>query len=116
MSYINLFLIAWSLTVLTETSTYVILIKWWQNKTSCRQILFAGILTSSCTLPYLWFVLPEFWSGQWLIFWGELLVFLIEIVILNGLLNLGWKKSLLLSLIANLASYGLGLVIMPYLF
>jgi len=80
-----------------------------------EQVLFAGLFTSTCTIPYLWFVMPSLWTGNELILWGELIVFGVEIVILNGVLKLGWKRSLWLSLMANLASYGLGLIVMPYL-
>lgn len=113
MTYVQLFITAWILTVLTETLVYFGLIKIWKTEIENWRIIFAGIITSSCTIPYLWFVMPNFWSGNELILIGELIVFLVEILILNGILNLDWKKSLILSLLANLASYGLGLMVMP---
>ncbi len=70
MSYMQLFFIALSLTVILEMLTYTGLVKLWKTKNTAQEVVFAGIFTSSCTLPYLWFVMPNFWQGNELILIG----------------------------------------------
>lgn len=75
------------------------------------KIIFIGFLASALTLPYLWFVLPAYINVGYYAYIGEFLVFLFEALVYNQLLNTKINKSLLISFIANLASFVIGLII-----
>lgn len=72
------------------------------------RILFAGLLASFATLPYLWFVLPLYLKHRYYLWIGEAGVTLIEMVILRQLLSLNWKQAFLISQACNLVSFLLG--------
>ena len=120
MIYEVQFLIALFLTVLIETITLFIVIRYLfkiNNKKIGNIILiFLGIFCSTCTLPYLWFVLPAFIQNFYVLaLIGEPAVFIIEAIIYYFVLNLGIKKSLIVSLLCNLMSFLIGLLILPWL-
>jgi hypothetical protein len=69
-------------------------------------------LASFATIPYLWYILPLFWRGYTLIFIGEGLVAIVEMVILKNILKIDWSKALMFSLIANVASFLVGLLVL----
>lgn len=76
-------------------------------------ILFAGILASFTTLPYLWFVLPRLISNKFAyIAIGELSVVLIESLVYYFIFRIKYSYTLLISVICNLCSFLAGLVIM----
>jgi len=78
------------------------------------EILFAGFLCSFATLPYVWFLFPilaKIGSHSLYIWSAEISVTLIESAILYKLLRLGYKEALILSVCANIASYGLGILL-----
>jgi len=52
------------------------------------RMLFAGLLCTALTLPYLWFVLPPFVDAAYYPLIGEALVVVVEAVVLNRLLGL----------------------------
>jgi hypothetical protein len=77
-------------------------------QTPKSRLLLTGILASGLTLPYLWFVMPAFipgWAGMII---GEIVVWLVEMLLYRGILRCGWGQAALLSLATNLASYVIG--------
>jgi hypothetical protein len=115
MSYETRFLIALFLTVVIEAIVLVLIMRYFFKikKISIFQIVFVGILASALTLPYLWFVLPNYLNGYYYILIGELAVAVLEGVIYWRIFNLRFYKALTLSLIANAVSLSLGWIIMP---
>lgn len=116
MEYEVLFSRALILTILIETIILFIFIKYLfkisKEKIPNSKLIFAGIFASSLTLPYLWFILPYVINDRiYFIIFGELAVFLAESLFYKFYLNISFKKSLILSFICNLVSFGLGLVV-----
>lgn len=96
-----------------EISVMLFLIRGvFHEKISVRCIIFTGICTTGMTLPYLWFVLPDYLSGVPYLVTGELLVVLIETVIMNQFLQLNLKKALVCSFLVNVASFLFGGIIL----
>jgi len=114
MSYEQKFLVALFLTLIVEVPLVLFFVRYiYKHKNiGISNIIFIGILASALTLPYLWFVLPTFISNQvaYQII-GEFLVILIEASIYYKLLKLKTAEALLVSLVANIASVVLGLLL-----
>jgi hypothetical protein len=112
------FLISLAITVVVETAVIMCCIRFLFKipslQLSLRRCLFAGFFASFATLPYLWFVLPAFVHPYPLqVTAGEFGVFIIEAVAYQFLLNLPFRKTVILSFLANLASIIVGLFLVP---
>jgi hypothetical protein len=108
------FLISLLLTLLAEMPVVFVLVRYFFKYKNIKtsQILFVGILASALTLPYLWFVLPSFISNRtFYMVLGESLVILTEAIIYFKLLKLKLSDAFIVSLIANIASIILGLLL-----
>lgn len=120
MIYEYHFLLALLVTVMVETAllfaTVRYLLKIDRAYITDSLLLFAGLFSSFATLPYLWFVLPMFIKTAFsLVGIGEFSVILVEAIFYFFLLELKWKKVLMLSFICNFASYLAGLAVGPIL-
>ena len=114
MGYEKKFILSLLLTLIIEVPVIFILIRYFcKNKNiKTKNIVFVGVLASSLTLPYLWFVLPAFIFNRTIyIILGESLVVLVEAIIYLKLLKLKIFDSFIISLFANLASVIVGLLI-----
>ena len=79
---------------------------------SLLRVIGAGVLPSAATLPYFWFVLPAFIQNYLpRVVIGEISIFLIEAILLRLIITIPLKYCMLLSLLANGASIGAGLVV-----
>jgi hypothetical protein len=108
------FLISLLLTLIVEIPILLILVKYFlkDKRNSVIHIIIVGLLASALTLPYLWFVLPPFINVNYYIYIGEILVFLIESLVYYKFLNIRFNKALIISFIANLVSFVLGIIIL----
>jgi hypothetical protein len=113
-----LFLVALAVTVIVETAVILAMIRFVYKvpaiNLSLARTLFAGFFASFATIPYLWFVLPAFlspYSVQVLV--GETGAILFEAIAYVFLFNLPFRRTIILSLVANLASITVGLLILP---
>jgi hypothetical protein len=79
-----------------------------RNDVPAIRIIFAGILASALTLPYLWFVLPPYIGTTYYLLIGELFVIAVESVILNQILRIRPGLSIALSAVMNTASFVVG--------
>ena len=108
------FCIAWILTILIETLVLFVIAKLFRknNQISNLRLLLVWILASTVTLPLLWFVLPLFIVDEicYIIVW-ELLVTLIEVFIIKYWLKISWWKAVLASVVCNLCSFLIWLII-----
>ena len=108
------FLIAWILTILIETIVLFIIAKlfWKKDQISNKRLIIIWILASTITLPLLRFVLPLFVTDEtiYIVVW-ELTVTLIEIFIIKYWLKISRWKAIIASIICNLCSYLLGVLI-----
>jgi len=114
MLYEQKFLFSLLLTLIVEIPIAVFLVrylyKYKEIKTS--KIVFVGLIASTLTLPYFWFILPAYIVSRSLyIFIGEILIIFIEATIYSQFFELKLSKAFIVSLVANIASIFLGLVI-----
>jgi len=116
-NYTIFFLFALIATIIIETLVLLALLKLiWRKKgrgIKAGNIILTGIIASALTIPYLWFVLPDFLNGVSYIAIGEIAVVLVESLIIFWILKLKWPFALLLSFICNLVSYLLGVLVIP---
>ena len=110
---INLW-IAWLLTILIETIILFAIAKLFRKKDQISnwRLILIWVLASTITLPLLRFVLPLFVKDwvEYVIIW-ELLVTLIEIFIIKYWLKISRWKAILASVICNLCSFLLWLLV-----
>jgi hypothetical protein len=108
------FWIAWILTILIETIVLFAIAKIFRKKDqiSNKRLILIWILASSITLPLLRFVLPLFVTDEtiYMVAW-ELAVTLIEIFIIKYWLKISRGKAILASVICNLCSFLLWLLV-----
>ena len=115
MDYLSLFLFSLLFTILVETlALFVIARRWFcwpARRVSDSLLLFLGIFTSGCTLPYVWFVLPDLLpQGLAYAVAAESFAVLAEALIYFMVLRIRPQQALLLSLVCNMLSFGLGLL------
>jgi len=112
MTYEQSFLISLLISLVIEIPIVFLLAKYIYKKIDKGGIIFASVIASVLTLPYLWFVLPAYLSGDRLIFiiCGELAVIIIETFIYYKLLKLKVRQAFIVSFVANLASALIGLL------
>ncbi len=113
--YVLEFLKALGLTLALEVPVLVLLIrkefKIPSLKIPSAKLLFIGLIASTSTIPYLWFVLPHFIQDYNLyLLVGEVSVTLLEAVLYYCFLNLNVKRALSLSLLCNGISFLFGLL------
>jgi len=72
---------------------------------SFQKIIFAGIIASALTLPYLWFILPSYILSNYYIYVGEILVVIVESFIYKQLLELKFNHALIISFVCHLSSF-----------
>lgn len=112
LSYGLLFLSSLTLTIVVETT--VLIVVWnflFRDKIKIKEIFYWGIIINLFSLPYLWFVFPLLIPFDYFILLGELLVMLIEGAILSKALGISFKKSLPLSILINVVSYLIGMLV-----
>ena len=117
MLYEYEFLISLAFTLFIEIIILYILIRCFCKdegaKISNSLLVFTGFLSSFATLPYLWFIIPLFIKtrSQYILF-GESFVILLESLIIFFLLRVNLKKSFSISLICNILSFLMGLILL----
>lgn len=117
MDYLSLFFFSLFFTILAETLALFLLARRWfcwpQRRMPGRLLLFAGILASACTLPYVWFVFPALFASRLpYIIAAESFAVLAEALIYLMVLRIPLKEAFLLSLACNALSFGLGLLLL----
>ena len=113
MSYGFYFFLSLLLTLAVEIPVLFVAAKYFLKiKIQAKEILYWSVFVNLFSLPYLWFVFPLFISSHNYILIGEILVVLIETIILLKVLKINFKNAIILSLIANIASYLVGLTVL----
>jgi hypothetical protein len=90
------------ITIIIEFLIYLLFIK-----KQYKKLLIYSILINSFTNP----LANLFFSLNYNIFIIELFVFLIEVVLIKYLFNLRLKKSIIISFLANLISFLIGIIL-----
>jgi hypothetical protein len=112
MIYENIFLLALALTLAIEIPTAVLLLK----DLARRDVALTAFTASFATLPYLWFVLPNYIVSAHYLLIGEVFVIAFEAAVYNQFLKTGIRPALAVSAIANTASFLAGMVFLRSLF
>jgi len=113
MDYEILFLKALAITVLVETLVLLLIARLaLKSPASLFRLIFAGIICSAATLPYLWFIFPRILHDRTaMIVIGELSVVLAEAGLYLLILGVDWKKAFIFSACCNSASMAAGLLV-----
>ena len=116
LDFTHSFLQSLVFTTAVETATILIVIRKIFKKStrdvSIQKLIGIGIFASFATLPYVWYVFPSLlqpFSSAILV--GEIFAVVVEAVFYVIVFPLTKKQALILSLIANVASYTLGKLI-----
>jgi hypothetical protein len=114
MEYEISFLKALLLTIFVETSVLFLLFKVFYKSLTISNwlLLLTGVLATFATLPYLWFIIPEFIKTKmWYIIVCEISAIIFESVIILGLLRINYTKAIIVSIICNMTSFLIGTLI-----
>lgn len=116
MVYTLAFLKALSLTIIIECITAAALGKFLGRRLSLEENYFHLILivafASALTLPYAWFILPEFIKSRTVyMIVSEITVTIIEAIFYTFALRVNFKNALILSVACNFASFFIGNII-----
>jgi len=114
MDYELLFLKSLALTIVIETFVMIVffrlIIK--QRDIEISRLLITGFIASFATLPYLWFVFPNYIDQKiWYVIIGESFAVLVETFIIGVILKTKFIQSLWCSLSCNAISFLTGLII-----
>lgn len=112
--YTHNFLTSLVFTDVVETVVLFLLVRYaLRNKTiATKDLIFAGLFASFATITYVWYVFPVMVPrGVTPAFLSEPFVFLVEALFYRMYLRLSWKEALIVSLLANAASFfgGIGI-------
>ena len=114
MDYELLFLKSLSLTIFIETLVLILFFRLVirNENISMYRLLSAGVIASFATLPYLWFVLPNYLDEKiWYVIVGESFAVFMETFILGAILKIKLARSFFSSLACNLISFLIGIMI-----
>jgi hypothetical protein len=122
LTYTYRFLFALVFTIFIETIILWIFIrkifKFKDGRFSNLNIIFAGIMASFSTIPYVWYVFPIliYWSFKLSLILSEVFAFLVEAIFYRFYFDVKFRYSLLISFVCNLFSWGLGYLLKILLF
>jgi len=114
LTYTYRFLYSLVFTIFIETIILWIFIrkifKFKKGRFSNLNIIFAGIMASFSTIPYVWYVFPIliYWSFKLSLILSEIFAILVEAVFYRFYFDIKFRYCLLISFICNLFSWGLG--------
>ena len=106
------FLFSLFITLAMEVPIVLLLAKYLLRLKKFDRLIPTSFAASILTLPYLWFVLPPFLPAENYVLYGEMLVIVAEAAIYRIFADLDWKDALVLSLVANIIFFGLGLILL----
>jgi hypothetical protein len=116
MAYEVKFLVYLGMTICIETAVLYAALRfvyrYGKEALSVRTILFAGIIASFATLPYVWFIVPYF-ARTYVVFViaGEGFALIAECVFYCFILRVARIRAFVLSLLCNAASFSAGLLL-----
>lgn len=80
---------------------------------SSSRIIAAAVICNLTTLPWLWYVYPGLMTYGHSVLLGEVTAFGVEAFIYQFIIGAGYRASFFVSAVANTASIGVGLLIIP---
>ena len=107
-----MFLLAILVAVAGETLMLLIISKWAKFETRPLYILLlAGSIPSIASLPWIWYIMPEFFAMTTLnVIIAEIIVMFCEALLIQLITNYKYSQSLVLAFAMNLLSYILGIL------
>ncbi len=116
--YVHKFVTSAVFTIIVETLILLVLVyflhkrKLIKEKINLYLQVFAGIFASFATIPYVWYIFPNLLFPSTTLEqsynYSEPFVFLVEAIFYKFILRLPTKYALLISFVANVASYLIG--------
>ncbi|HNW05712.1 MAG TPA: hypothetical protein PK655_03390 [archaeon] len=113
MLYETQFLLSLLITVVIEVIVVFLISKFVfkYNLKEQTNLMIVCVFASALTLPYLWFVIPPYIVANYYLIVGELFVVVIEIIIYKLFTKANWLQAIVISVVANVMSFLLGLFI-----
>lgn len=117
LTYVHQFLLSWAFTIVVETAVFIALVrigfKIPRKRISTTKLLLGGLFASSITIPWVWFVFPVlFYSSITVaVAIGEAFAFVMEAIFYVFAFEFSVRRAILISLVANAASFLLGLIV-----
>jgi len=114
MYYELMFLKALALTIFIETLAIIVFFRWIvkMKEIEISKLLITGFIATFATLPYLWFIFPNFIDHKiWYAITGESFAVLVETIIIGAILRTKLTTSFLCSLTCNMISFLTGLIV-----
>jgi hypothetical protein len=107
-------LIALGLTIFIEIPITIFLVRFFCKEQNIKfvQLVFVSLLASLFTLPYIWFIDASFLPLMQYRIFAEIFGVIIEMVIYRQILQIRWDKAFLVSCIANVLTFFIGLLIL----
>lgn len=106
------FITALLLTISVELLVMILLLRKEIKSLQIRfaRIIYVSVFASMATLPYVWFVFPQFLTPLYLyISVSELIVILVEAILISFFLKFNYTRAFKISLICNLVSFLVGI-------
>ena len=76
------------------------------------RIIFASVLCTCLSIPYVWFILPKFITAKSAFAaTSEVFAILVESAVLFIILQISIKKAIFFSFVCNVCSFGLGILL-----
>jgi hypothetical protein len=108
VQYTHNFTISLIVTMTLECLTIFLLYKhFFKYKMQDIKVILTTFFASFFTLPYVWFVFPTLfmWTRNTSLYYSEFFIFAIESIFYKYILKFSWKHAILASLLANLVSF-----------
>jgi hypothetical protein len=114
MDYELLFIKNLILTISIETVVLILIFRLFikTENFNTSNLISTGFIASFATLPYLWFVFPNYIDQKiWYVIFSESFAVIFEAFIIGRILKLKIIKSFLISLTCNSISFFVGLIV-----
>lgn len=106
MTYVDVFGRAFAETCIIESAVAALLGGSLAGSGTRWKFALTAILASSFTLPLFWFIAPRYFRGPMLVPLAECVIIAVESCFYWALVRVRWQTCGLVSLAANLASWG----------
>lgn len=116
LAYVHQFLHNWIFTLLVEIPVLILAVRYRfkvsDEKLSSIRLIMGGVFASTITIPWVWFIFPVFFYNSMTIaiIIGEAAAFAVETVFYMFAFSFSLRQSVIVSFIANVASFLLGWV------
>lgn len=113
MTYEKQFLLSLLITLTIEVPVVSLVVRYKYKILNNFNTIFVSFVSTILTLPYFWFILPIYINNRTgYLMIGEIAIILIEAFIYYRLLKISFKKALGVSILANVISFLIGIILL----